>query len=185
MEGHDEHHQGTVAAEAEKIKHYGFDYTKGIFWQMLNAKWNLDEYRNYLDQPKTFVTPWRGFRLFDNPIMELVTQGPWWMTPITFLPVANYFLFVVNQLTILQTLPLFFAGWFMWSFTEYALHRWAFHGEIYWLPDHPIPIALHFLVNGQHHGFPQDASRLTFPVLPCMGILYTVGYYPYSRLLPD
>mmetsp|Transcript_30062 Transcript_30062/g.45940 ORF Transcript_30062/g.45940 Transcript_30062/m.45940 type:complete len:103 (-) Transcript_30062:281-589(-) len=102
------------------------------------------------------------------------------MIPVVYLPLAAYFLLVVNQLSILPTIPLVMAGWFVWSFTEYFMHRWVFHGEIYWLPDHPIPIALHFLLNGQHHGFPQDAARVTFPVPPGLCILFTVGYLPWA-----
>ena len=68
----------------------------------------------------------------------------------------------------METALYFLIGCLYVSFAEYMMHRFLFHAEHSWLPDHPIAIALHFIGNGIHHAFPQDHLRL---VLPCV-----VGY---------
>jgi 4-hydroxysphinganine ceramide fatty acyl 2-hydroxylase len=56
--------------------------------------------------------------------------------------------------TILETIPLFLMGCLWISFAEYCMHRFLFHAEHSWLPDHPKAIAVHFIANGIHHAFP-------------------------------
>ena len=74
-----------------KEKHE-FDPSKGLWWQMMKHEWNLEEYNEYLDNPKVLISPWRSVRLFDNWLVETVTMGPWYMTPITVIPIVWYFL---------------------------------------------------------------------------------------------
>jgi cytochrome b involved in lipid metabolism len=73
---------------------FNFDYSRGMVWQMLNAQMNIHEYRTYLAQPRTLINPWRTVRLFDNPILEAITQGPWQQTPVGFLPIVVYLLWI-------------------------------------------------------------------------------------------
>jgi dihydroceramide fatty acyl 2-hydroxylase len=54
---------------------------------------------------------------------------------------------------------LFAAGLFLWTLTEYWLHRLVFH----WEPDHPIGARLHFVIHGVHHDHPNDRLRLVMP----------------------
>ena len=56
---------------------YQFDLNKGLWWQMMNTNWNLEEYNDYLDNPKVLINPWRPMKLFDNVFLETITQGPW------------------------------------------------------------------------------------------------------------
>ena len=72
-----------------------------------------------------------------------------------------------------------------WSLSEYCLHRFVFHGEQIWVPDNHAVIALHFLLNGNHHAFPQDPRRLTFPLLPLIPVLYIGGFGPLQYVVPD
>jgi len=62
--------------------------------------------------------------------------------------------------------------WF-WTFFEYCLHRFLFHGEDY-MPDVKIALMLHFLLHGIHHSFPQDPLRLVFPITMGYLILLTM-----------
>jgi sterol desaturase/sphingolipid hydroxylase (fatty acid hydroxylase superfamily) len=54
---------------------------------------------------------------------------------------------------------LFVLGLFLWTLTEYWLHRLVFH----WEPDHPIGARLHFIIHGVHHDHPNDRLRLVMP----------------------
>ena len=51
------------------------------------------------------------------------------------------------------------AGLFIWTLSEYWLHRKVFH----WDPDHPIGHRLHFIIHGVHHDHPNDRMRLVMP----------------------
>ena len=51
------------------------------------------------------------------------------------------------------------AGLFIWTLSEYWLHRKIFH----WDPDHPIGHRLHFIIHGVHHDHPNDRMRLVMP----------------------
>ena len=130
------------------------------------------------------MNPWRSVRLFDDWFCETVTMGPWYMTPIACIPIIYYFLSCA-QSTFVETIFTFAFGIFMWSFFEYNLHRRLFHAERFWLPDHPYAIAVHFVLNGIHHAYPQDPFRTTFPVIPLVPILYTFMWTPVRFLTPD
>lgn len=151
MEGAEKIHQDSLSPKLKEP--FMFDMSKGIWWQMMNTQWNLDQYNNYLDSPKVLINPWRSVKLFDNPIAELITMGPWQQTPIACLPCVFYFLSQA-QTSIDESIVLFIFGMFMWSFFEYNLHRHLFHAERSWMPDHPWVIACHFVLNGIHHAYP-------------------------------
>jgi len=51
------------------------------------------------------------------------------------------------------------AGYFVWTLTEYWLHRVVFHFE----PDNPIGRRMHFIIHGVHHDHPNDPKRLVMP----------------------
>lgn len=59
----------------------------------------------------------------------------------------------------LEIVLLALAGLFLWTLTEYWLHRKLFH----WDPDHPIGHRLHFIIHGVHHDHPNDRMRLVMP----------------------
>jgi len=70
------------------------------------------------------------------------------------------------------TLGLVLLGLFIWSFTEYLLHRFVFH----WTKDTPFGRRFHFLLHGVHHGFPNDKDRLVMP----LGASIPLGIFFYS-----
>lgn len=115
-------------------------------------------------------------RLFKNPFLEFFTH----ISPVTitviWLPVA--ILFIV--LGWIQTAPTarwytlsggFLIGLFIWTLTEYTLHRFLFH--------FPAKTALQerisFLFHGVHHAQPQCKTRLVMPPvvsIPLAAIFY-------------
>ncbi len=58
-----------------------------------------------------------------------------------------------------ETVLLVLAGLFIWTLSEYWLHRKIFH----WEPDHPIGRRMHFIIHGVHHDHPNDRMRLVMP----------------------
>ena len=66
---------------------------------------------------------------------------------------------------------LFAFGLFIWTLTEYLLHRFVFHYE----PKTNIGKRLHFLAHGVHHDYPNDSLRLVMPPvisLPLAALFY-------------
>src|ERR1700745_788045 len=53
-------------------------------------------------------------------------------------------------------------GVFIWTLTEYWLHRLVFH----WEPDNAFGRRMHFIIHGIHHDHPNDKMRLVMP--PCV-----------------
>lgn len=53
-------------------------------------------------------------------------------------------------------------GMLVWTFIEYALHRWLFHVDDI-LPDNGWALTGHFLLHGVHHRIPMDRHRLVMP----------------------
>jgi sterol desaturase/sphingolipid hydroxylase (fatty acid hydroxylase superfamily) len=103
-------------------------------------------------------------RLFKSDFMEFFTH----ISPITitviYLPVAVYFMVrgvidrpdPVSPLYLLAGLVL---GIFLWTITEYTLHRWLFHFE----PRNAAQEKIIFLFHGIHHAQPQCKTRLVMP----------------------
>src|SRR5690349_6863840 len=59
----------------------------------------------------------------------------------------------------LEIIGLFIAGTFIWTLTEYWLHRLIFH----WDPDNAVGHRLHFIIHGVHHDHPNDKMLLVMP----------------------
>lgn len=78
---------------------------------------------------------------------------PWYVIPTVWLPVCVYYI-MQNELDIVTTIFTVLLGIFAWSFMEYVLHRFVFHGEDYWLVKNKFVICFHFLAHGIHHAFP-------------------------------
>jgi hypothetical protein len=69
-----------------------FDYTRGIFWQMLFLDWTFEEYTTYINEPKHLVNPVRNLKIFELLPMELITMTPWYMIPMFWMPISFWHL---------------------------------------------------------------------------------------------
>ena len=101
-------------------------------------------------------------RLFRSGFLELFTHVHWSVPIIVYLPVVVYCLWISPVSGVLSTAGLileFVAGLFVWTLTEYLLHRFVFHYE----PTSTWGKRLHFLMHGVHHDYPQDSKRLVMP----------------------
>jgi 4-hydroxysphinganine ceramide fatty acyl 2-hydroxylase len=119
-------------------------------------------------------------RMFQNSFFEAFSKIHF-MTPlILFVPVVGYFMyetFFNYQLNIVPVLLLFLGGIFIWSFTEYVMHRFLFH----YMPTSEFGKRLHFIFHGVHHDYPNDAKRLV--MAPAVSIPLAFLYYYAFRFL--
>lgn len=124
--------------------------------------------------------------MFDNPILEGGSKTPWWLIPIAYIPLEYW---IVSNFcdSISFNISCVLSGILFWSFMEYVLHRFVFHGEDYWmayLPNNRWIYAFHYTIHGIHHCFPMDRYRLVFPPVPGH-ILFYVGFYlPSKQVMP-
>jgi len=127
------------------------------------TKFNKEEYLNFIHDPKHMINPPEAI-LFENSFCERFTKTPWYMIPILWGPLIMYYLAISWSLDIslFTYLSFYVTGLFLWTFTEYILHRFIFHYDDK-LPDNNIALMAHFLFHGIHHAFPMDKNRLVFP----------------------
>jgi 4-hydroxysphinganine ceramide fatty acyl 2-hydroxylase len=130
-----------------------FDYTKPIYQQLVDANLQWDDYVLYINEPKHLINPVRDVRLFENDLLESLTKTSWFMIPLCWLPMS-YLALYLHNFSWETSGPLFLLGILLWSFFEYTLHRFLFHSEDSWLPNHPKVLVIHFFVHGIHHAFP-------------------------------
>ncbi|MGE0432257.1 MAG: sterol desaturase family protein [Planctomycetota bacterium] len=114
----------------------------------------------------------RGIRLFDNPILDFMSRvHP--LLPVSFwLPVAVVFsVYAVGYAEVplpwLNLLWLIPAGYVVWCFSEYWIHRWFFHFQpkAKWLKQ------MFYYVHEHHHRY-QEKDRLLAPPLMSLPIFF-------------
>jgi len=101
-------------------------------------------------------------RLFKSGFLELFTHVHWSVPIIVYMPVVVYCLAISpgpGAAGIAGIVLDFVAGLFVWTLSEYLLHRFVFHYE----PTTSWGKRLHFLMHGVHHDYPQDSKRLVMP----------------------
>ncbi len=126
------------------------------------------------DRPKTIA-------VFKNAFVEHVLARAHWITPgVWFLPPAAYGMyrgFTSARYGWPMALGLFALGWLIWSFIEYALHRFLFHA-LEPTEEHPE----RYLAHAYHHDFPDDPMRLvmvpmgSWPLAVLFGALFRLAF---------
>lgn len=118
-------------------------------------------------------------RMFENPVMELIaTSGPKMMITyhLTLISVLIYFGIdlLKKEMTPLSMLGLFALGMFIWTISEYLLHRYLFH----WVNESKFVQKFHYALYGYHHNQPNDANRLFMPPVPAtIFIAVLMGFF--------
>ncbi|RFZ85020.1 fatty acid hydroxylase [Mucilaginibacter terrenus] len=120
-------------------------------------------------------------RMFKSDLLEGLSKVHYFVPIIIFVPVilvCSYFAYT-NNIGVGNYIWLFLAGLFIWTLTEYVMHRFVFH----FVPKAPWALRLHFIFHGVHHDYPSDAKRLVMP--PSASIpLATAFYLLFNALLP-
>ncbi len=136
--------------------------------------------------PKLYVSNKdESARLFKSDFLEMFTHVHWSVPLIIYVPVSGFFMYRAIHQAVLgagEIALLFLFGLFIWTITEYVLHRFAFHYE----PKSEWGKRIHFLTHGVHHDYPQDTKRLVMPPsvsIPLASFFFGLFYVligPYS-----
>lgn len=123
-------------------------------------------------------------RIFESDFLELFTHVHWSVPVILYLPLIVVLSIQTAgnpALTGAEGVIYFGGGLFIWTLTEYLLHRFVFHYQ----PKSEWGKRLHFLTHGVHHDYPNDSKRLVMP--PSVSIpLAALFYFGFLLLLgPD
>ena len=119
----------------------------------------------------------QSIRLFENDFLERLTHVHPIVPLVFWSPIAGYLLWrsiFVHELPALGLLVSAVIGIFVWTLTEYVLHRFAFHFPA----RSSVGKWLVFLFHGNHHHDPKDKTRLVMPPsgsIPIMLALYYGG----------
>ncbi|XP_076470274.1 fatty acid 2-hydroxylase-like [Babylonia areolata] len=154
-----------------------------------------ENYIHWVHQPVDL-----NLRLFQSDMLEWLSKAPWYLVPLYWIPVALGLLWASWATLSAEGQPVFWnlivadlrvtAGWLpilvvvgvvLWTFCEYAFHRWLFHMTP--PSSSTFFLLLHFLLHGHHHKAPMDSSRLVFPPVPA-SVLGGVIFCVYSIFVP-
>ena len=106
-------------------------------------------------------------KLFQSQYLEYLTKTHplviWGMyAPVLLL--LPYYSISSLSLEAWQVVLVFLGGMFFWTFTEYILHRFAFHYH----PDTDRGKRINYVLHGNHHEYPRDRERLFMPAAPSL-----------------
>ena len=119
-------------------------------------------------------------RMFENDFFEAMSKVHFSVPLFIYLPVVAYFLYMsigFYSLSFITIFPLFILGVFVWTFTEYTLHRFIFH----FVPKGELGKKMHFIFHGVHHDYPNDSKRLVMP--PSVSVPLAVLFYFLFKLI--
>ena len=134
--------------------------------------------------PKNFVSNKdETVRMFKSDFLEAFSKVHPSVPLIIYVPVILFMLYLsifTYRLPTLSILGLIVFGIFIWTLTEYLLHRFIFHWEL----KSKIGAKIHFIFHGVHHDYPSDSRRLVMP--PSVSIpLAAIFYFLFKALLGD
>ena len=112
--------------------------------------------------------------LFDNKLMDSLSRVHWTVPLYIYIPIILYLLFnsfILYMLTTSNILAYLLFGLFVWSATEYLLHRFIFHWEL----KSNFGRRIHFIFHGVHHDYPRDSKRLVMP--PAVSLPLALLFY--------
>jgi sterol desaturase/sphingolipid hydroxylase (fatty acid hydroxylase superfamily) len=122
-------------------------------------------------------------RLFRSDFLEFFTHIHPLVVLLIWLPVSGYFAFLaIRDGTIVSVLLGLALGLFLWTLTEYLLHRFVFHFP----PRSQRQERILFLFHGVHHAQPKCKTRLVMPPvvsIPLAALFYSVFWLVLDRTL--
>lgn len=119
-------------------------------------------------------------RMFENNFLEALSRVHPSVPLIVYMPVILYMFYLSvweYQLSFINILALVLFGIFVWTITEYTLHRFIFHYQ----PKSKFGDKVHFIFHGVHHDYPSDSKRLVMP--PSVSLPLAIMFYFIFQLL--
>src|SRR5258708_32983464 len=97
--------------------------------------------KNYVSNSQESV------RMFKNDFLESLSKVHFTVPLFIFIPVILFCVYqdVENRIALITFFGLFVLGLFVWTFTEYIMHRYIFH---YMPDDKPWAQRIHFIFHG-------------------------------------
>jgi sterol desaturase/sphingolipid hydroxylase (fatty acid hydroxylase superfamily) len=129
--------------------------------------------------------PEASARIFKSDFLEKFTRVHWTIPLWLFVPVIIYFIYrsvAVFYIDVPTVILYFVLGLFVWTFTEYSIHRWAFHFHA----KSEMGKRFLFMSHGVHHDYPSDKWRLVMPPsvsIPLAAFFYFLFYFIFLKLL--
>jgi len=120
--------------------------------------------------------------MFESDFVDFFSRTPWWSIPLIWGPivVGLYTYGVMTQGVVWWVgLGQALLGAFVWSLSEYWLHRTVFH----WEPNNAIGRRFHFIIHGCHHTWIDDPYRLVMP--PVAGAAIAAVFWGGFTTLAD
>jgi sterol desaturase/sphingolipid hydroxylase (fatty acid hydroxylase superfamily) len=117
--------------------------------------------------------------MFESALVDKFSRTHWSVVPTLYVPAAivTGVLGVVRGVSLPLTVAVVLAGFFVWTLTEYWLHRLFFH----WTPPGRWGERMHFLVHGVHHKWPRDRFRLVMPPAVSITLFWVfIGLFLWS-----
>ena len=125
--------------------------------------------------PKNFVSNKdESVRMFESNFLEFFSKVHWTVPLFVYIPIIsflNYSASVFYNAVLFNILMFNLFGLFVWTLTEYILHRFIFHYE----PKKKWSRKIHWTFHGVHHDYPQDSKRLVMP--PSVSLPLATGFY--------
>jgi sterol desaturase/sphingolipid hydroxylase (fatty acid hydroxylase superfamily) len=123
-----------------------------------------------------------SIRIFKNDLFEKLSKVHYYVPLIVYIPVISFLgwkSFTEVHMGLLSFIGWLLTGLFLWTITEYVLHRWVFH----FYPKSEFGQRIHFIFHGVHHDYPNDSKRLVLP--PSASIPMALAlYFLFLYLLP-
>jgi sterol desaturase/sphingolipid hydroxylase (fatty acid hydroxylase superfamily) len=123
-----------------------------------------------------------SIRMFNSNILESMSKVSFYIPLIVYVPLIVYLCWESlqkEQLPFLNFIVLLLMGLFVWTFTEYVMHRYVFH----FYPKSNLGKKIHFIFHGVHHDYPNDAKRLVMPLSASIPLALAF-YVIFDLLLP-
>ena len=124
----------------------------------------------------------KSVRLFKNDFMESLTHVHPIVPLLFWSPVVLFLLWrslLVHEWTVVQVSAMILPGLFVWTLTEYLLHRFAFHFPAKTAAGKWVVHMFH----GVHHDVPTDKTRLVMPPAGAV-IVMAILWVFFSLLIP-
>lgn len=121
-------------------------------------------------------------RMFKSNVLESLSKVHFSVPLFIFIPVIVYFSWKSLQpggLVWYDFVLTVLGGLFVWTFTEYFMHRFVFHFK----PKGKLMERIHFIFHGVHHDYPNDSKRLVMP--PSVSIPLATGFYFLFAIFMD
>lgn len=116
-------------------------------------------------------------RMFRNDFLDKFSRVHPATPLVIFLPIIGFFVYRTadDGIGFSRAVSLVLLGLFVWTLTEYSLHRFVFH----YVPKSEWGKRVHFIFHGVHHDYPSDSWRLV--MVPTVSLplaaLFFVLYY--------